>query len=85
VLLGATSLGLGLNGWEVSRLWFWFLGSALVLLVGVHLVLFWGLMRVLHTLDERPSHVGRDMTAAGVSQPPKGAGAVYGPSGSVVA
>ena len=85
LLLGGASLVLGLNGWEVSRLWFWFLGSALVLLVGVHLLLFWGLIRVLHTLEQRPSRVGRDMTPAGVSQPLEGAAAVYGASGSVVA
>ncbi len=77
--LGVTSLTLGLGGWDVSRLWIWFLGSALVLLVGVHLVLFWGLLRVLHTLDERPGRIGQELTA---TEP---AAALYSPPGSAAA
>ena len=61
IALGAASLVLGLGGWELTRLWFWLLASALILLVGVHLLLFWGLLRVLHTLEDRPGHVVREM------------------------
>jgi hypothetical protein len=59
--LSVVSLALGLGGWEMARLWFWLVGSALVLLVGVHLLLFWGLLRILYTLEDRPSRVGSEM------------------------
>jgi Glycosyl transferase family 2 len=61
--LGVVSLVLGLHGWEITRLWFWLLGSALFLLVGVQLILFWMLIRVLDTLSEREERIGEDLTA----------------------
>ncbi len=56
VILALTTLGLGLRGWEMSRLWFWHLGSALVSLVGLQLVIAWILMRVLEALSDREIH-----------------------------
>jgi hypothetical protein len=77
IFLGVTSLVLGLGGWQVSRLWFWFLGSALILLVGVHLLLFWLLIRVLHALEERPIQVGRDLTGMTLTEPLEGTGRLH--------
>ena len=37
--LGVISLFLGLQGWEMGRLWLWLLGSALFVLVGIQLFL----------------------------------------------
>ena len=82
--LAASSVALGLNGWELERLWLWMLGSALLLLVGVHLVLFWGLLRVLETLDNRAVAVGSDMRQPVQSKAPAG-GPVYHPGGTAVA
>jgi glycosyltransferase involved in cell wall biosynthesis len=59
--LGAASLVLGLRGWEITRLWLWQLGSALFLLVGVQCILFWMLIRVMDTLNEREDRIGNDM------------------------
>ena len=81
---GVASVALGLNGWELERLWLWMLGSALLLLVGVHLVLFWGLMRVLDTLDHRAQQVGSDMRQPVQSETPAGR-PVYQPGGTAVA
>ena len=53
VLIGLVSLYLGLNGWTVSRLWLYFLGSAMFILVGVELMIFWLLMRILDELSQR--------------------------------
>jgi hypothetical protein len=62
-VLAGVSLVLGVNGWEIARLWFWLLTSALVLLVGVQLLISWILMRVLETLSERSGRVEAEMIA----------------------
>jgi hypothetical protein len=62
VMFGAGSLYLGLHGWAITRLWFWLLGSALFVLVGVQLILFWTLIQVLDALDEREAVVGAELT-----------------------
>ena len=60
-IFGSASLLLGLRGWEITRLWLWLLGSALFLLVGIQLTLFWMLIRVLDTLIEREEKIGEDL------------------------
>jgi hypothetical protein len=60
IALGGVSLALGLQGWEMTRLWLWLLGSALLVLVGLQLVISWILMRVLEALSEREVRVERD-------------------------
>lgn len=51
--VGLTSLILGLNGWAIDRLWFYLLGSAMFILVGVQLIIYWILLRVLDELSQR--------------------------------
>jgi len=51
--VGAASLALSLNGWEISRLWLYLLGSAMFILVGVQLMINWVLLRVLEELSRR--------------------------------
>ncbi|MCZ7570630.1 MAG: glycosyltransferase family 2 protein [Ardenticatenaceae bacterium] len=59
--LGGISLALGLQGWDITRLWLWLLGSALLALVGLQLVISWVLMRVLEALSEREVRVKQEM------------------------
>jgi hypothetical protein len=61
VLLGVTSLILGLDGWPMGRLWLWQLLGAMSILVGVQLVIGWFIMRVLEELSQRQVHVAGDM------------------------
>jgi hypothetical protein len=61
--LGITSLVLGLSGWEIARLWLYMLGSAMFLLVGIQLIIYWILMRVLEELSQRDELARKDMTA----------------------
>ncbi len=60
VLLGIVTLVLGIDGWPVSRLWLYQLGSALLILVGLQLVTSWLVMRVLDELSQREALVIRD-------------------------
>jgi glycosyltransferase involved in cell wall biosynthesis len=67
--VGACSLALGIRGWEITRLWLWFLGSALFLLAGVQLLLFWILIRVMQTLNEREELAGVDLVGSRAAAP----------------
>lgn len=53
LILAFVSLGLGVTGWEVSRLWLYMLTSAMFILVGAQLVIYWILLRVLGELSQR--------------------------------
>ncbi len=56
-----TSLVLGLRGWAIERLWFYLVGSALVFLIGIQLVIYWLLLRVLEELSKREILTKQDM------------------------
>ncbi|MBP7692637.1 MAG: glycosyltransferase family 2 protein [Anaerolineales bacterium] len=62
--LGAVSFGLSLTGWEIARLWLYLLGSAMLTLVGVQLVIYWILLRVLEELSQREILSRRDLDVA---------------------
>jgi hypothetical protein len=62
LLVALTSLALSLWGaWDMSRLWLWFMISALLALVGVQLVVSWIVMRVLETLSLRDARIEQEM------------------------
>jgi glycosyltransferase involved in cell wall biosynthesis len=48
--IGITSLVLGLHGWNIDRTWFYLLGSAMLILIGVQLINYWVILRVLSSL-----------------------------------
>lgn len=47
------SLALALNGWSIERLWLYLTGSAMSLLVGIQLTLWWLMASVLRQLSAR--------------------------------
>ena len=49
-----------LTGWEIARLWLYLLGGAMLILVGVQLVIYWLLVRVLEELSRREILAERD-------------------------
>jgi glycosyltransferase involved in cell wall biosynthesis len=53
LVVGLISMGLGLRGWEIGRLWLYLLGSAMFILVGVQLAIYWVLLRTLEELSQR--------------------------------
>jgi len=61
IALGTVSLTLGLNGWEIARLWLYLLGAAMLILLGTQLIIFWLLMRVLDEVGQRDALVTRDI------------------------
>ena len=61
IVVGILSLVLAMNGWEMSRLWFWMLGAAMSVIVGLQLMIFWIVMQVLGELSERQVQVAQDL------------------------
>jgi hypothetical protein len=59
-VVAAVSLALSFNGWEMARLWLYLLGSAMLILVGVQLIIYWILLRVLDELSQREVLALRD-------------------------
>lgn len=60
--LAAVSMMAGADNWQMDRLWFWFLGSALFILVGLQLVISWIVARVVETLMERDARIAADIS-----------------------
>lgn len=59
--LAGVSLLLGVWGWEVSRLWLYYLASACLALVGIQLTIAWVQIQVLDMLRIRESLVADDL------------------------
>lgn len=59
--IGVAMLVLGINGWDMGQLWLYGLGSALLILLGIELIIFWLILRVL---DEINSQAIRETWAA---------------------
>jgi hypothetical protein len=60
-IVAAVSLSLGIGGWSIERLWLYLLGSAMVTLVGMQLIIYWILLRVLEELGQREMLTKQDM------------------------
>ena len=61
LVLGGISIILGVNGWDIARLWLYLLGSAMFILVGIQLMIYWILMRALEELSQRGELTKKDM------------------------
>ena len=54
-----------MNGWPIDRLWLYLLAGTMLTLMGVQLVIFWVIMRVLEELSGRAAAVEADMELTG--------------------
>ncbi|HXF85231.1 MAG TPA: glycosyltransferase family 2 protein [Anaerolineales bacterium] len=59
--VGTASLALGIQGWDIQRLWFYLLSSAMIFLIGVQLFVYWLLLRILEELSQREIRTRNDM------------------------
>lgn len=67
LFLGLLSLFLGLSGWEIARLWLYLLASAMFILIGVQLVIYWIVLRVLDEISQREINTAIDFMDKPVS------------------
>lgn len=63
MLIAIISLVLGIQGWDIERLWLYLLGSAMFILVGLQLGIYWLLMRVLEELSHREELLRKDLSS----------------------
>ncbi len=63
LVTAVASLALGIGGEEIERLWLWLLGSAMATLVGIQLIIYWILLRVLEELGRRELLTQKDLRA----------------------
>ena len=61
VVIAIIALTLGINGWEIGRLWFYLLGSAMLFLAGIQLFVYWLLFRILDELSQREILTKQDL------------------------
>jgi len=61
LVIALVSLALGVQGWNIDRLWFYLLGSAMLFLAGIQLIIYWLLLRILEELSKRESLTKQDM------------------------
>ncbi len=57
VVVAVVSMLIGIRSGDMTRIWLYLLGSAMIILTGVQLTIFWGLARILDELNRaRNSH-----------------------------
>ncbi len=61
LILGIASLVLGVGNGNIARLWLYLVGSAMMILVGVQLIIYWILIQVLAELGQREMLTKKDM------------------------
>ncbi|VAW33933.1 D-glycero-beta-D-manno-heptose-1,7-bisphosphate 7-phosphatase [hydrothermal vent metagenome] len=65
-VLGAGILSLAISqSWPIQRVWLYLLGSAMATLVGIQLIIYWILTRVLEQLSQREILAKRDLQGYG--------------------
>jgi len=67
--IGFVTLILGINGWVIGRLWLYGLGSAMLVLTGSQLIIYWVLLRVLDELSQREAAVALELGSENSSEP----------------
>jgi len=63
LIVGVGAIYLGATGWDIARLWLYLLGSAMLILIGVQLVIYWVLIRTLDELSRREIQIDQDLYA----------------------
>ena len=66
--LGIASVILGLQGWPVARLWLYLLAGTMFVLVGMQLIVFWVITRVLDQLSRRGTLAAADANPSVLEQ-----------------
>jgi hypothetical protein len=61
LVVGIIALVAGAGGWEQSRLWLYLLGAGIWILIGIQLIVYWVLLRVLDELSQRERLVQEDL------------------------
>ncbi|MFL7867920.1 MAG: glycosyltransferase family 2 protein [Anaerolineales bacterium] len=67
--IGLVSLYLGLHGWDMNRLWLYGLASAMSILVGVQLIIYWVIIKTLEEVSQREVKIASEMQLVESDEP----------------
>ncbi len=59
--LGGISFYLGLSGWPLVRLWLYGLASAMLILTGIQLIVYWVQLGILEDLSQRDARIANEL------------------------
>jgi hypothetical protein len=62
-ILGLVSFSLALQQWPIERLWLYMLTGSMFIQVGLQLIIFWIILRILEELSQREGKVQNDLAA----------------------
>lgn len=71
VLMGIGALIFGLNGMAMERLWFYYLTSAGLALIGIQLIVAWVQTQVLEALSQREQLINEELEPAAADAEPR--------------
>jgi len=65
LIVAIVSMMIGITSGDVGRIWLYLLGAAMLILTGVQLTIFWGLVRILEELSQREMLTSQDLRQVG--------------------
>jgi glycosyltransferase involved in cell wall biosynthesis len=64
LVIATVAVVVGGNDWEIARLWLYLLSAAMFIMIGVQLIIYWVIIRVLEELSQREGKSKADMQSA---------------------
>jgi glycosyltransferase involved in cell wall biosynthesis len=61
LVVGVTTIILGVQSWSIVSLWLYLLSSSMLILLGVQLIIYWAILRVLDELGQRELLTQKDL------------------------
>lgn len=61
LVAGITTVVMGLRDWSVNTIWLYLISSSMLILLGVQLIIYWSILRVLDELGQREILTQKDL------------------------
>jgi glycosyltransferase involved in cell wall biosynthesis len=61
LVAGITTVVLGLKTWSINSIWLYLISSSMLILLGVQLIIYWSILRVLDELGQREMLTQKDL------------------------
>ncbi len=61
LVAGISTVAMGMNTWSINRIWLYLISSSMLILLGVQLIIYWSILRVLDELGQREILTQKDL------------------------
>lgn len=61
LVAGITTVAMGMNTWSINRIWLYLISSSMLILLGIQLIIYWSILRVLDELGQREMLTQKDL------------------------